>query len=328
MEDEVVSLIRKINFKLHECVDYNMIEALALLEDYIRHYSYRDDLLEELDSSNIKVIISKYFRDLETNFVEEFMDFFKTKLNSLEESLEEKKDTSLIDEVMSRVDFENQAKEIMNREINKGLNQFDSTFESDFKSNFLLDFRYRTRSDFDIALSAFFRQLGIKLEEVMNETVKLLTVKYVAKQIENFFEKYKSMYEYFNSSEKNSRLLEELDDIYNSYSDAIENSEEVKHSYDEIKGYIKLLDSQKVDLDNMTQKQLDRFNNLKQNLAYQAKIYYLGTHKNVEKPNPLKKFVSVNNQKGKELPQDEDKKMDESINLVPDLSYNEEERHL
>ena len=205
MDDETYEIFSKLSDKIQTKIQDDLLECFDLIYNYAHKYSFREDCLNELEPSSIKRIVSRYFRNIESRFMQDLIYELRTTFNKLSEDIESA--NRLLGDNMYDV-----TNHLLSKNINQGLSEFDSEFLYDFKNECLADFRPSSRNnpDFEDIIKIFKRNLGDRLEEIMEDYRKQIN-NYVVRSTEEVKEELHSEIEKnpkFNKNEYEDKIME------------------------------------------------------------------------------------------------------------------------
>lgn len=257
-------ILTTLENKLTSRIEDNLIEAYALIENYIRAYSYKENALSNMEARDVRYLINSYFKQIDTRFIPDLSYNLHDIFRKLDLKLEETKDINEINHYLSD-DLVEMINDDLRGKIVFGLQHFDEDFFNDFMKEIIPYTRVNSRySDelYDI-VRMFKNNLLIKVEEIMEE-FRLQTKNYAQRLINEAKEEYKKGFKEDKSLENERKekakeaYLNKLQEIHNKYEKEISENEVLAQKFNDLNGFFKLLISQNTDFTKLTKKQNDR----------------------------------------------------------------------
>lgn len=302
MNEQAHELYSRLNSKIKIRIEDELLEAFDLIYNYAHKYSFREDVLAELEPSEVKRLVSRYFKNIESEFVDDFLYEIRTKFAKLDQ------DRDNTNKLLSENDIEDLMSYELNRTINRGLDNMDSDFIRDFKSEAMYSFRSSALNnpDFDYIFTTFKRNLLSYIEDTMQE-FKKRSVRGVIKDILDVKEEYLSSLPKEKGEEKiqtkndfDIRIL----DIYAKYTNEIESSFTANTRFHDLLAYFETTIKNSHGL--LTQSQIDEFNKLYELLNKEIEDYKKEQDKLNSKIKPIEKIKQEENVQISEQVQTED----------------------
>lgn len=310
MEDRM-DAIRSLNNKISYLTEQYLVETYDYITDYVIKSRFFNDKLEFLIPSDIKRIISSYFKELANDIVPELQLFINNKIQLTEEHIKESNDINSISSVLDYKQFEEYISNQMNVAINYGLKRFTDNFKKDLENELIskLPEKIKNSNDFNESVQSFRVGLFDRIETDMTDYKKYITNTLVNRYVDEI-----GKYQELVFQERKRRTRKErkkttskfrqfVNSIYDENKELIESNNDLKESYTKLYSFYKDLESKGTDFNSLSDDQITEFNKLTNNLINKGKEIAL-KEKNTNES--LNKVKSINNkEESKELPQDE-----------------------
>ena len=229
MNDRAHEIFIELNPRIRLRFEEGLLEALDLVYNYAHKYTFREDVLTELEPSEVKRLVSRYFKSIENEFLEDFLYDLRNQFNKLDQDIESV-NKSLNEELLDDLMRPN-----LTKTINRGLDIFDNEFIKDFRSECLYSFRQSSleNPDFDYILTTFKRNLLDRIEEIMNE-FKNKTIHQVSRDVLEAKEEYLKELPKEDKVKTNTDFDAIVLGIYASYSTEIETNYMINTSFNNL----------------------------------------------------------------------------------------------
>lgn len=237
-KDEIVNKIRNLPKYLEKLLDELLPDSYAYLQNYVQTFCDNNSL--NLDSYEIKQLLSHSFRTINTVFLPYYEEFIIDIIKQIIRQLEDNNDIE-----KTLINMEYYSSEEIDRKFLKSVNLGLMKFSDEFNYNYVR----RINSDEIRYLS---RTLIDRIEDVMKDNKRMIN-KSMRRQFEEIIEMYKYMKR--NEIEKQESSARDLSyliiKIYEEHQKEIEENEETKIHFENLKNFIISLNEQNKSLDTL-----------------------------------------------------------------------------
>ena len=234
--EEIICKIKNIPKELEKVLDEILPDSYAYLHNYLQTLIDNNSL--NIDSYDIKNLISHSFRTINVDFLPYYEEFIIYMVKQINCKLEEKNDIE-----KTLINMEYYSSEEIERKLLKSINLGLMNFTDEFNYNYVR----RINSDEIRYLS---RTLIDKIEDVMNDNKRIIN-KEMKKQFEELIEMYKYMKKTKKEEEPTGEISNLVIQIYEEYQKEIEENEETKNHFENLKNYLISLNEMNKSLDKI-----------------------------------------------------------------------------
>jgi len=267
MNQQINKSISKYKKYIINMIEEEMYEACACLGNYVDRFCDENVDFRNLYAGGARHLINNYFKNLVENIQDDLSDYLNRLNDQIQEHSNQPDFKFEIIRAFSQKNIADFVEYQLRNEMQKGIMRFNDNFTSDFKNNLLYSAPHQNQ-EFEIKLRSLNNKMQIRIETLMKESRDKISRAAVS-QMDILKDSYiqlastdKEELKKQQEIEKITHIKDRLSNIYNSYSEAIENDSDVKQNYKNIVDATVMYLKESSVLDEMQPEQYEKFKEL------------------------------------------------------------------